>query len=437
MISGPWSLYDPVFGRSAIDFGRMRSQVLAAGDAILALDGLPREQISGDYTLLPAAARAGGADLPAGAIPAVRAGSGWVMLRCCSAPAIAYSRSVRRGARPARGLRRRRGRGDAAVTQPPQPKHGPGGSDYTHRGVRVSSGGTGADAWYVFEPVKPRPKKAPLAIVMHGYGEYSGYDSMSALIEHTVRKGSIAIYPRWQTGIATPCPGPFNIEPCITSAVNGINGALDVPALGPEAGPAATAEDELLRLLVRRDRHGEHDQPLPGARLAEAAGDLPRRPARRRAQAGLDEPALDDSLAGIPPSAKLECHSGADGAIVRAGQGGLAAAMQCSRSSASIPDKNKDLVLTQTDDHGQPTLSSAHGVCAGGRNSARPTPTTGTSAGRSGTRCAAARLDGEDCHYALGDTPQHRSLGRLERRGPGHPAEGPGRGADRAIGGER
>jgi hypothetical protein len=49
MISGPWSLYDPVFGRTAIDFGRMRSQVLAAGDAILALDDLPREQIAGDY----------------------------------------------------------------------------------------------------------------------------------------------------------------------------------------------------------------------------------------------------------------------------------------------------------------------------------------------------------------------------------------------------
>ena len=51
MISGPWSLYDPLFGRSAIDFGRMRSQVLAAGDSILALDGLPRDQIYGDYTL--------------------------------------------------------------------------------------------------------------------------------------------------------------------------------------------------------------------------------------------------------------------------------------------------------------------------------------------------------------------------------------------------
>jgi hypothetical protein len=49
MISGPWSLYDPVFGAEAIDFKRMKSQLLAAGDAILALKGLPREEIAGDY----------------------------------------------------------------------------------------------------------------------------------------------------------------------------------------------------------------------------------------------------------------------------------------------------------------------------------------------------------------------------------------------------
>ena len=59
MISGPWSLYDPVFGRKAIDFGQMRSQVLAAGDAILALDGLPRAQIAGDYPALQAELDAG------------------------------------------------------------------------------------------------------------------------------------------------------------------------------------------------------------------------------------------------------------------------------------------------------------------------------------------------------------------------------------------
>jgi hypothetical protein len=40
-----------------------------------------------------------------------------------------------------------RARAGDSVTQPPQPESGPGGGDYTHRGVRVSSGGTGPDAW--------------------------------------------------------------------------------------------------------------------------------------------------------------------------------------------------------------------------------------------------------------------------------------------------
>jgi hypothetical protein len=46
MISGPWSLYAPSFARKAIDFKRMRSQLLAIGDTVLALDGIPSGQIA-------------------------------------------------------------------------------------------------------------------------------------------------------------------------------------------------------------------------------------------------------------------------------------------------------------------------------------------------------------------------------------------------------
>ena len=49
MISGPWSLYAPSFERKAIDFKRMRSQLLAIGDTVLTLDKIPSEQIAGDY----------------------------------------------------------------------------------------------------------------------------------------------------------------------------------------------------------------------------------------------------------------------------------------------------------------------------------------------------------------------------------------------------
>src|SRR5262245_3284381 len=41
-----------------------------------------------------------------------------------------------------------------------------------------------------------------------------------------VRKGNVVIYPRWQTGVADPCPGPYDIEPCMTSALNGIRGGI-------------------------------------------------------------------------------------------------------------------------------------------------------------------------------------------------------------------
>lgn len=59
MISGPWSLWAPSFGESAIDFARMRKQLLAAGDALLGLAGLPKEQIAGSYTALRAQRAAG------------------------------------------------------------------------------------------------------------------------------------------------------------------------------------------------------------------------------------------------------------------------------------------------------------------------------------------------------------------------------------------
>ncbi len=52
MISGPWSLYDPVFGAKALDFKHMRQQILASTDAILALDGLPKDEIAGEYPAL-------------------------------------------------------------------------------------------------------------------------------------------------------------------------------------------------------------------------------------------------------------------------------------------------------------------------------------------------------------------------------------------------
>lgn len=48
-ISGPWSLWAPSYGESALDFERMRTQLLVAGDVILASNKLTRTELAGNY----------------------------------------------------------------------------------------------------------------------------------------------------------------------------------------------------------------------------------------------------------------------------------------------------------------------------------------------------------------------------------------------------
>ncbi|MEH6999297.1 MAG: hypothetical protein V7542_12935 [Limnobacter sp.] len=50
-ISGPWSLWAPSFGESALDFNHMHKQLLAVGDILLNLQALSREVIAGPIPL--------------------------------------------------------------------------------------------------------------------------------------------------------------------------------------------------------------------------------------------------------------------------------------------------------------------------------------------------------------------------------------------------
>jgi pimeloyl-ACP methyl ester carboxylesterase len=301
----------------------------------------------------------------------------------------------------------------AAATQSPQPTSGPGSSAYSHGGVRVTAGGTGADAWYVFEPTSPRPVSAPLVIVTHGYGEYSGYATMRALIWHTVRKGNVVIYTRWQTGIATPCPGPFNIEPCMASEVNGIRGALAYLRAHPDR-----VQPQLDRVSYfgfsfggiitanLANRYRQLHVPKPRAIFLDDPHD--------GALTGIGEPALDNSLAGIPSNTLVECHAGAEGVFSQPSQGGLKGSCNAVFPKlTSVPAKNKSIVLTSTDGHGTPALRAIHGVCAAGSQ---------TGAGVANAydwgfcwkvfdslrSCAYAKVN---CRYALGTTPEHRYIG--------------------------
>lgn len=305
-----------------------------------------------------------------------------------------------------------------AVSQPTQQHAGPGGSDVPHGGWRVSAGGTGSDAWYVFEPARPRPAKAPLAVITHGYYEFEGYPVLYELIRHTVLTGHVVIYPRWQTDVAVPCPGPFDIEPCMASEVAGIRGALaflkakrsrvqpdllQTSYFGFSFGGIITAN--------LANRYASLHLPKPRAVFLDDLHD--------GGLVSFDESALDDRLAGIPSSTLFQCHSGADGVISGVGidpanrAGGLSSPGGCNSvfpKLVTVPERNKDLVLTTTDRHGTPELSSAHGVCAGGRGQANAYDWN--FCWKVWDALQSCAYERRDCRYALGDTPQHRSNGR-------------------------
>lgn len=373
MISGPWSLYDPIFGAKAIDFAQMRSQVLAAGDAVLALDGLPRAQIAGDYPALQAALDAGTkVGCPAERNPLVAPGPNPSPLQ---------------------------------ITQPPQPKKGPGGSNYTND-YRVSSGGSGADAWYVFEPTKPKPKRAPVSIIMHGYGEYEGYPTMEGLIEHTVKKGSIVIYPRWQTTITAPCPGPVNIEPCVASASTAIHDALGYLRASPKRVQPDTSRASYFGFSFGgivtanlTNRWRSLSLPKPRVIFFEDPHD--------GGLTGDDEPALDDSLAGIPSNALIQCHASAQGTTSENPSHGCNSLFP---KLTSVPAKNKDIVLTSVDRHGEPPLLAPHGVCASGGRFATDAYDWGF-CWKSWDALRDCAFEKRNCSTALGDTPEHRYIG--------------------------
>jgi hypothetical protein len=135
---------------------------------------------------------------------------------------------------------------------------------------------------------------------------------------------------------------------------------------------------------------------------------------------GFDEPAVDDSLAGIPRTVKLQCHSGAEGVISeRDREDGSCNAIF--PKLAHIPRRNKDLVLTRTDTHGDADLSSAHGVCAGAKGAADAYDWSFCWKVWDALRsCAYAA---RHCTSALGDTRRHRFNGRWSDGVPVTPLE--------------
>jgi len=56
-----------------------------------------------------------------------------------------------------------------SATPPSQPQTGPGGKQYVHAGVTRNRYGKGGEEYWIFEPDSPKPRTAPLIVLLHGW----------------------------------------------------------------------------------------------------------------------------------------------------------------------------------------------------------------------------------------------------------------------------
>ena len=417
MISGPWSLYAPSFEAQR---DRLRAHAFAAarGRRLRA-----RRSTTSRASRSPATTRAyreqraqGAADLPAAGDPtrsSRRGRASEVSRDRRTAVARASSWAVWRS----RAGAMRGGRGDAAAA-----------AEVRSRRQRLrpsttggcSSGGAATDALYVFEPVKPRPRRrrsrssctattsSPATTTLY---ERSSATRCARAASSSTRAGRPAS--------PSPCPGPFDIEPCIDSAVERHpRRARRTCARDPQPGAAAARPDELLRLLLRRHHHREPRQPLPVAASAQAAGDLPRGP---RTTADSPAPASRRSTtrwrASLRSVRLFQCHSGARGRPLRPTDPGVStnscnAVFPQARAASRPATRTSSSPSADTPRRARRCPRAARGL-RGGR-AVRRTRCLRLELLLEGLGCAAQLRDcaDKDCRYALGDTRKHRSNGR-------------------------
>ena len=226
---------------------------------------------------------------------------------------------------------------------PTQPKSGPGGSDYAYGGVRESRHGEGGTQFWILEPSRPAPKKAPLLIFLHGYSAMHP-DAYRGWADHLARRGNIVVYPRYQERLLTP---PAEYFPSLIASVRAALLVLRQPdrvapdldrvaIVGHSAGGVEAANYAALAAVEKL--------PVPKAAMFVEPGQGPGR--------GVKLVPLED-CEKIPEATRLMVVVGdADGMV---GSG-------CGRAiwQATGHVRDRSFVTVQSDDHGSPPLRADH-----------------------------------------------------------------------------
>ncbi|KAF1051039.1 MAG: hypothetical protein GAK43_02584 [Stenotrophomonas maltophilia] len=236
----------------------------------------------------------------------------------------------------------------AAPTPPAQPDSGPGGSRAAHADLRQWHYGQGDSEFWLFTPVDPLPRSAPLVVFMHGWSVMQP-DLYRAWIEHIVRRGAIVIYPRYQADLRTPAANFLDnaagaIRQALVELQDGHLGLRadlqQVAYLGHSAGG----------LIATGLAASASARQLPAARAVMAV-----EPGRSQGPRWRQVPLPD--LAGLSPGTLLLSVCGEEDNRV-----GCDDAQRIYREASRLPSTDKNLLLIRSDRHGSPPLLANHAM---------------------------------------------------------------------------
>lgn len=287
--------------------------------------------------------------------------------------------------------------------QPEQPQTGPGGSAYSHTGVRSNKYGQGNLAYWLFEPCDPSPDSAPLVIFLHGWGGKSP-SRFEAWIHHLVKRGNLVVFPVYQESLRTPATKMLgNTITAVKTAIKRLQVGDHVrpetdrcAIVGVSLGGALTAQ--MAAVATQRDL------PVPRAIMPVAPG--------RGIWARRPLPSVD--LHTIPSSVLMlvvVCEDDKNAADHEA--------KVIFNETSQVSPKNKNLVVMVSDYHGTPPLVANHSsptVSDSAYQRKKGKPNTANAMHYYGywklfDGLTDAAFYQRNREYALGDTPQQRFMG--------------------------
>ena len=231
----------------------------------------------------------------------------------------------------------------AKPTPPKQPEHGPGSSEYPHRSVKQTEHGEGGQQFWIIEPARPAPKKAPLIIFIHGWSAMHP-DTYRGWIDHLAKRGNIVVYPRYQDRLLTPAAEYF---PNVVASVRDALDVLKQPGhVAPDLSRVAVVGHSVGGVQVVNYVAAARAEGLPIAKAAMSVEP------GQGAERGIKLVPMRES-GTIPAEMKLLVVVGDSDGMV-----GSECARTIWRGTKHVSDRA--FVTVRSDSHGSPPLTANH-----------------------------------------------------------------------------